>query len=242
MPEFTGVRVLDDFPLATLREFIDWTPFFHTWGLKGVYPRILEDAEQGAQARQIFAEAQCAAGPDHRGEADHGARRVWVVSGERRGRRCGAVHGRARGEGAGAVPFSAPAGGPGGQRAVPVAGGLYCAEGDGAARSHWRVRGDERDRAEGAVRRVPGGARRLQRDHGGGDCRPAGGGVCRVPAQAGARRVGLWARRGAEHRGADPGEVSRDPAGGGLSGVPGSHGEGHAVAAAGCGGEDGDAD
>jgi 5-methyltetrahydrofolate--homocysteine methyltransferase len=56
-PEFTGVRVLDKFPLATLREFIDWTPFFHTWGLKGVYPRILEHAGQGAQARQIFAEA-----------------------------------------------------------------------------------------------------------------------------------------------------------------------------------------
>jgi len=56
-PSFTGVRVLDNFPLATLRDFIDWTPFFHTWELKGVYPRILEDERQGAQARQIFAEA-----------------------------------------------------------------------------------------------------------------------------------------------------------------------------------------
>jgi 5-methyltetrahydrofolate--homocysteine methyltransferase len=56
-PSFTGVRVLDNFPLATLRDFIDWTPFFHTWGLKGVYPRILEHELQGAQARQIFAEA-----------------------------------------------------------------------------------------------------------------------------------------------------------------------------------------
>ncbi len=56
-PDFTGVRVLDDFPLASLREFIDWTPFFHTWELKGVYPRILDDERQGAQARQIFAEA-----------------------------------------------------------------------------------------------------------------------------------------------------------------------------------------
>jgi 5-methyltetrahydrofolate--homocysteine methyltransferase len=55
-PSFTGVRVLDDFPLATLREFIDWSPFFHTWGLKGIYPRILEHGEQGAQARQIFKE------------------------------------------------------------------------------------------------------------------------------------------------------------------------------------------
>ena len=56
VPSFTGVRVLDNFPLATLREFIDWSPFFHTWGLKGVYPRILEHEEQGAQARQLFQE------------------------------------------------------------------------------------------------------------------------------------------------------------------------------------------
>ena len=55
-PEFTGVRVLDEFPLATLREFIDWTPFFHTWGLKGVYPRILEEGDRGIQAKQLFAE------------------------------------------------------------------------------------------------------------------------------------------------------------------------------------------
>jgi 5-methyltetrahydrofolate--homocysteine methyltransferase len=55
-PAFTGVRVLDNFPLATLREFIDWSPFFHTWGLKGIYPRIFEHETQGAQARQIFAE------------------------------------------------------------------------------------------------------------------------------------------------------------------------------------------
>src|SRR6202034_2350770 len=57
VPKFTGVRVLDNFPLATLRDFIDWTPFFHTWGLKGVYPRILEHEGQGVQARQIFTEA-----------------------------------------------------------------------------------------------------------------------------------------------------------------------------------------
>ena len=56
VPSFTGVRVLDDFPLATLREFIDWSPFFHTWGLKGVYPRILEHEEHGEQARQLLKE------------------------------------------------------------------------------------------------------------------------------------------------------------------------------------------
>ena len=56
-PSFTGVRVLDNFPLATLREFIDWSPLFHTWGLKGVYPRILEHEKYGEQATQIFEEA-----------------------------------------------------------------------------------------------------------------------------------------------------------------------------------------
>jgi 5-methyltetrahydrofolate--homocysteine methyltransferase len=58
VPSFTGVRVLDDFPLAKLREYIDWSPFFHTWELKGVYPRILDDAKQGEQARQLFADGQ----------------------------------------------------------------------------------------------------------------------------------------------------------------------------------------
>ena len=47
----------DNFPLATLRDFIDWTPFFHTWELKGVYPRILDHDQYGPQARQLFTEA-----------------------------------------------------------------------------------------------------------------------------------------------------------------------------------------
>jgi 5-methyltetrahydrofolate--homocysteine methyltransferase len=55
-PSFTGVRVLEDFPLQTLREFIDWSPFFHTWGLKGLYPRIFEHAQHGKQASQLFKE------------------------------------------------------------------------------------------------------------------------------------------------------------------------------------------
>jgi 5-methyltetrahydrofolate--homocysteine methyltransferase len=58
VPSSIGVHVLDSFPLATLRDFIDWTPFFHTWGLKGVYPRILDHPEHGAQARQILAEGK----------------------------------------------------------------------------------------------------------------------------------------------------------------------------------------
>lgn len=56
-PEFTGVRVLDNFPLTTLRDYIDWSPFFHAWGLKGLYPRILDDEKQGAEARELFTNA-----------------------------------------------------------------------------------------------------------------------------------------------------------------------------------------
>jgi 5-methyltetrahydrofolate--homocysteine methyltransferase len=57
-PEFTGVRVIQEAPLATLREYIDWSPFFHAWGLKGIYPRILEHEGHGVQAQQLFADGQ----------------------------------------------------------------------------------------------------------------------------------------------------------------------------------------
>ena len=57
-PAFTGARVLEDFPLAELRKFIDWTPFFHTWELRGVYPSILQHEKYGEQATKLFAEAQ----------------------------------------------------------------------------------------------------------------------------------------------------------------------------------------
>jgi len=56
-PEFTGVRTLEDFPLAVLRDYIDWSPFFHTWELRGVYPSILEHERYGEQARKIFEDA-----------------------------------------------------------------------------------------------------------------------------------------------------------------------------------------
>jgi 5-methyltetrahydrofolate--homocysteine methyltransferase len=57
-PAFTGWRALDDFPLAEIVPFIDWSPFFHAWELAGVYPRILDDAVVGEQARKLFADAQ----------------------------------------------------------------------------------------------------------------------------------------------------------------------------------------
>jgi 5-methyltetrahydrofolate--homocysteine methyltransferase len=68
-PEFLGVRVLqtagsaqDDtvrfFSLRTLAEYIDWSPFFHAWELRGRYPAIFEDPKVGKQARELFDDAQ----------------------------------------------------------------------------------------------------------------------------------------------------------------------------------------
>jgi cobalamin-dependent methionine synthase I len=48
--------------------YIDWTPFFQTWEMKGRYPKILQDEAQGAAARQLFADAQAMLRADHRRE------------------------------------------------------------------------------------------------------------------------------------------------------------------------------
>jgi 5-methyltetrahydrofolate--homocysteine methyltransferase len=53
VPSFTGVRRME-VPLEEVVPFIDWTPFFHAWELKGVYPRILEHPQWGAAARDLF--------------------------------------------------------------------------------------------------------------------------------------------------------------------------------------------
>ncbi|HLN86466.1 MAG TPA: vitamin B12 dependent-methionine synthase activation domain-containing protein, partial [Candidatus Limnocylindrales bacterium] len=58
VPEFTGSRGLNDFPLAELVPFIDWSPFFHTWEMRGRYPDLLQDPARGPAARELFANAQ----------------------------------------------------------------------------------------------------------------------------------------------------------------------------------------
>ncbi|MEJ5961451.1 methionine synthase [Pedobacter immunditicola] len=57
-PAFTGTKVFEDFPLTELIPYIDWTPFFHTWELKGSYPRILTDKLIGTEATKLFEDAQ----------------------------------------------------------------------------------------------------------------------------------------------------------------------------------------
>ncbi|MCQ8179564.1 methionine synthase [Methylomonas sp. SURF-1] len=57
-PKFLGTQVFDHFPLATLAQYIDWTPFFLTWELSGSYPAILHDAVVGKEAGKLFKDAQ----------------------------------------------------------------------------------------------------------------------------------------------------------------------------------------
>jgi 5-methyltetrahydrofolate--homocysteine methyltransferase len=57
-PPFVGTRVLEDYSVAELIEFIDWSPFFATWELTGKFPAILDDAKYGPAARSLFADAQ----------------------------------------------------------------------------------------------------------------------------------------------------------------------------------------
>ncbi len=56
-PSFTGTRILKDFPLAEIRPYIDWSPFFMTWELKGKYPKIFDDKVVGPHAKELYRDA-----------------------------------------------------------------------------------------------------------------------------------------------------------------------------------------
>ncbi len=57
-PGFIGSKVFDDYSLQELVDYIDWTPFFHSWELKGSYPKIFNDPEKGEEAKKLYADAQ----------------------------------------------------------------------------------------------------------------------------------------------------------------------------------------
>ena len=60
-PAHPGITVLD-VPMAELVDTIDWTFFFHAWQLKGRFPKILDDAEKGEEARKLYDDAQAMLG------------------------------------------------------------------------------------------------------------------------------------------------------------------------------------
>ena len=57
-PKFLGTRVFEDLSLEKLVPVIDWSPFFHTWELRGRYPKIFEDPTVGSKAKELFEDAQ----------------------------------------------------------------------------------------------------------------------------------------------------------------------------------------
>jgi 5-methyltetrahydrofolate--homocysteine methyltransferase len=57
-PTFTGTKVFDAYPLEELVPYIDWTPFFHTWELRGSYPKIFNDKYVGTEAKKLYDDAQ----------------------------------------------------------------------------------------------------------------------------------------------------------------------------------------
>lgn len=57
-PAVSGIQTIADMPFSELVDYIDWTPFFHTWQLRGRYPQILQDEKMGEQAQSLFADAQ----------------------------------------------------------------------------------------------------------------------------------------------------------------------------------------
>lgn len=57
-PEQLGVFKFENYPLAAIAEYIDWSPFFNAWELYGKYPKILEDKVVGEEAKKLFADAQ----------------------------------------------------------------------------------------------------------------------------------------------------------------------------------------
>jgi len=57
-PNMTGLKVFDEYPLEEIATYIDWTPFFRTWELAGIYPKIFDDEKVGEQAKSLFSDAK----------------------------------------------------------------------------------------------------------------------------------------------------------------------------------------
>jgi 5-methyltetrahydrofolate--homocysteine methyltransferase len=231
-PSFLGTRSLYSCPLEEIVPYIDWSPFFHAWEMKGVYPQILDDARLGAAARELHENGrrlldEIVAGRLLTANGVYGffpagsdGDDVIVFADETRGRALARFHflrqQRARAEGQPQLCLATSSRRP---RADP--------------RLHRRLRRDGRARhgaARRALRRRP---RRLPLDPREGARGPPRRGVRRDAARARAPRVGLRARRVAEPRGADPRALPRDPSRAGLSRVARPYGEAHALRARG---------
>ena len=179
-PPFTGSRVVEE-DVATLREYVDWTFFFHAWELKGRYPAILDDPEKGEVARDLFANAnelldEIVTAGSLQARGVYG---FWPAVAEGDdvsldGARFPML--RQQGDHADSRPNRSLA-----DYVAPVDTGLD--------RPRWRIRG-RHPRQRGDRGRVRGRARRLPRDHGACACGPPRRGIRRAAARDRASRSG----------------------------------------------------
>ena len=235
-PAFTGTRVYTNVDVADLVPYIDWTPFFHAWEIKGRYPAVFDDPEKGEAARALFDDAQAmlkriveerwfdpkavigfwpanAVGDDitlYKGASRSGELATFFTLRQqlRETRR---------------PPQRCPV-------------GLRRAGRERQGRLHRRLRRHRRHQGGEDRRALRPRQRRLLLHHGEGAGRPHRGSLRRADARARAPRVlGLRDRPRRRARRAAGGDLSRHPSGAGLPLATRPHGEGHAVRPAGGG-------
>ena len=183
-PAFLGTRQLQDFPLADLVPYIDWSPFFMAWELKGKYPRILEDAVVGAAARDLFANAQQLLQQiiSQRQLTAHAVYGFWPAASD--GDDIVLFTDDSRRQEAARFPMLRQQWQRRGQDDFRSLADYVAPRDSGRSDYVGGVRADDRDRPRRTRAPTTSGARRLQLDHGQGARRSAGRSLCGVSARA----------------------------------------------------------
>ena len=191
-PEFTGSRTIAP-SLKELIEVIDWSPFFHTWELRGVYPKILQHEKHGEEARKLFADAQTLL-EKIVSEKQLELRGVYgLFSANRAGDDVELYTDPSLSKTLTAFHFLRQQSRQGRRHSQLVPGGFHRAQ--RRAGLPRRVCGHERAWPAGTGQKIQGRPRRLQCHHGRGPGRPAGRGVRRMAAPPCAPGMGLREKR-----------------------------------------------
>ena len=230
-PAFLGLRLLDPQPLEELVPYIDWSPFFQTWELRGKYPQIFDDPQVGAEAQAALRRRAAAAQADRARKS--GSRRAASTASGRPTPRATTYlvyadeYRSARNR---PVSHAAAAMGAQGPRRLSLAGRFHRPARQRPHRLPGRVRRDDRHRLRRAGRPVRGSRTTT---------------ISAIMAKALAdrlaeafaellhrqarHRLGLRPRGATVARRADRGKIPRHPPGLRLSGLPRPHREANAV-------------